>query len=185
MKKLTKVNWRALDPVISSGALVRLSLMDGSVKTMEPDDWAEYLLRPELSPFVPTEVRELFDVARGAMIYGLFFFPLFTLGLEQAFRVAEAATKMKAEAVGISLLTRGSRPKAFAALLDELHACGALSAADYTAWVGIRKLRNAGTHAEQMTILTPGVAVAQLSSLAETINRLFDKPTSADQHHSA
>jgi hypothetical protein len=40
---------------------------------------------------VPEPIRELFDVARGAMIYGWFFYPLFRLGEDQLHRVVEAA----------------------------------------------------------------------------------------------
>ncbi len=184
MKKLTKENWRASDPIISSGALVRLSLVDGSVETMKPNDWAEHLLRPQLSPSVPTEVRELFEVARGAMIYGSLFFPLFTLGLGQVYRVAETATRMKAKAAGISLLTKKNRQRTFAMLLSEFRDRRMLSQAEHAVWADVRQWRNALTHAEQLTILAPGTAAARLCSLAETINRLFSTPISADQNHS-
>lgn len=45
-----------------------------------PNAWIEAHLQPQLSPNVPQEIASLFEVARGAMIYGWFFYPLITLG---------------------------------------------------------------------------------------------------------
>ena len=37
---------------------------------------------------------------RGAMVYGYFLYPLYVLGAEQLFRVAEAAVTLKCEQMG-------------------------------------------------------------------------------------
>jgi hypothetical protein len=88
-KRLTVDNWQRPDPGLS--IFVRLSLQDGSTRPISGDDWAREILAIELSERVPLEIRRLFAVARGALVYGYFFYPLYTLGAEQLFRVAEAA----------------------------------------------------------------------------------------------
>jgi len=96
MKTITKDNWLDVDSIIASGVFARFSMTDASVQPLTASDWVERFLSPKLSTNVPGDVRELFEVARSAMLYGVFFYPLFTLGLEQVFRLMEAAAKAKA-----------------------------------------------------------------------------------------
>ena len=42
--------------------------------------WLIDVLGPQLSASVPSEVLKLFEVARGAIVYGYLFYPLMTLG---------------------------------------------------------------------------------------------------------
>ena len=58
---------------------------------------------------VPAEIHDLFAVARGAMLYGYFFYPLYTLAAEQLYRVVEAAVSYKYELAGGP--KKMSRPK--------------------------------------------------------------------------
>lgn len=102
MKQLTIDNWNEIDPIIASGVFVRVSLADGSVETVTSRHWVERSLRPQLSPEVPEAVVDLFDIARGAILYGVCFYPLFTLGLEQILRVQEAAARARAVLLGVS-----------------------------------------------------------------------------------
>jgi hypothetical protein len=48
-------------------------------------------------------VPDLCEVACGALLYGCFFYPMFALGLEQLYRLAEAA-------VGAKHIDRSQRP---------------------------------------------------------------------------
>jgi hypothetical protein len=63
--------------------------------------FASAYLEPQLSGSVPVETRKLFEVARGTMIYGLYFYPLYSMGTEQLFRVAENALRQKCMMLGI------------------------------------------------------------------------------------
>jgi hypothetical protein len=55
--------------------------------------WIKLFLEPRLNATVPKDVIQFFEIARGAMIYSWFFYPLATLGLEQCTRVCESAIR--------------------------------------------------------------------------------------------
>ena len=172
MKELTLENWLDVDPIIASGVFVRFSLVDGSSSPTTPADWTERLLALQLDPMVPTEVRELYAVARGAMLYGSLFYPLFTLGLEQVARVAEAAVAAMAAHLAIRPTSK-RKHRDFRTVLDDLLAQGILTDEEHDQWTMIRRFRNIGAHPRQVAILPPGAAINLLGSLTETINRLF------------
>jgi hypothetical protein len=79
-KALTLDNWREPDP--TSGQFVRPSEIVGAV-AMDGADWARAILNKQLDErTVPLEVVRAFEVARGCMLYGWFFYPLYRLGEE-------------------------------------------------------------------------------------------------------
>jgi len=146
---------------------VRLSLNDGTTQQITAQDWTEWLLAVRSSSAVPTAVRDQIAIARGAMIYGSLFYPLFTLGLEQLFRVTESAARAKAVELGMS----NDRP--YHAILTDLHAAGALTDDEFQEWTHARRFRNVTTHAEQAMILAPGAALGMFATIVASINRLF------------
>lgn len=173
MKRLNIENWNEIDPIIASGAFVRVSLADGSVEKVTSEDWIERSLRPQISPEVPEAIRDLFDIARGAILYGVCFYPLFTLGLEQILRVQEAAARARAVLLGVRV---GKRP--YEKILDELQTRELLSPEDHEAWTIRRRLWNLTTHADRASILLPAQAVDELTRVADSINRLFQQADS-------
>src|SRR5438552_3436434 len=50
----------------------------GEIVTLTGEDWLERMLEPKLDGTVPEEVQALFEVARGALVYGYLFYPLHT-----------------------------------------------------------------------------------------------------------
>lgn len=98
IKALTVDNWRSVDPM--SVTLVELDTASGRFQRITHERWIEWFLEPQLNHNVPGEVRTMFDVARGAMLYGCFFYPLYTLGTEQLYRVADAATWHRCRQLG-------------------------------------------------------------------------------------
>ncbi len=68
---------------------------NGQLRPVAAEDFLNMVLDPKLSESVPEGVQSLFEVARGAMAYGYYFYPLFTLAMEQLSRVAEAAVTHK------------------------------------------------------------------------------------------
>lgn len=173
MKTITKDNWLEVDSIMASGFFARFSMTDG-VKPLPANDWVERFLVPTLSPNVPDDVRGLFEVARGAMLYGVFFYPLFTLGLEQAFRLMEAAAKAKATSLGISMGKTKGRYRSYGAILAELFAKKALTKTEYEWWSNAKEFRNETTHAMSQPVLMPPQIVGMLTSITEAINRLFE-----------
>lgn len=161
-KKLTVETWRHPDPI--SQLFSRLS-QDPSA-TDGGDQWAELLLEPHLSEHVPIEVRKLFEVARGAMLYGYFFYPLYTLGNEQVFRVLESALRHKCRT-----LEAPSEFRSFANMKEWLESRGHLAESEI--WEAARYLRNEASHPECQDILTPHNAIRGLNMAVRLIDPLF------------
>ena len=92
-KILTPENWLVADP--ASTIFSKISHTDGTVTPMSGQEWLCLFRDPTLSKSVPKNVRTLFEVARGSLAYGYFFYPLYTLACEQLLRVAEAAVSEK------------------------------------------------------------------------------------------
>jgi len=165
IKALTISNWLQPDP--ASSIFAQLSHADGSVSSMSGDDWAAQFLGPDLDDRVPEEVRGLFEVARGALTYGYFFYPLFTLAAEQLYRVAEAAVSAKCELLGAP--KRLSFQNKIQFLLDR----NVIPGESFPQWDAIRLLRNQASHPQEQTILTPGMVATMLDQIAKRINDLF------------
>ena len=74
-----------------------------------PDKWLSEFLKSQLEENVPEEIMRLFEVARGAAIYGYFFYPQYALAIGQLFRVAESAlilSAMNKEKIRIEFLLK-------------------------------------------------------------------------------
>ncbi len=165
-KRLTVENWLDSDPTVAifAGRL----LPDGTNQPYSGDDWLRDILVPSLSEKVPLEVVELYEVARGALVYGYFFYPLYTLGFEQLFRVAEAAIVHKCAA-----MSAPTSRKHFVQRIDWLASQGVLSAEATRHWHSARELRNYASHPQRQTLTVPGEAIGALQRMANDINALF------------
>jgi hypothetical protein len=96
-KELTSENW--LVPDSTMRGFVRLSF-NGKVHSISCEEWLRDILQPTIHEAVPVELRKLFEVARGAMAYGKFFYPIYTIGIEQLLRVVESAVDNKCKGMG-------------------------------------------------------------------------------------
>ncbi len=175
-RELTLKNWTEQDP--TNKAFGRMSPVVGvGPRSMSGDDWARAFLSVELKQHVPHEIRELFEVARGAMLYGWFFYPLFALGEEQLYRVLEAAARARYRQTG-----GPKQEPRFKEAIDFLVDNAVIPEPDSERWDAARKLRNAASHREQHTAMPPGTILRHLELSAHDINRLFARePTGAIQ----
>lgn len=164
-KKVSKNNWLEPDPVLRG--FVRVS-PDGRSQRLTDDDYLNLVLKPRLLESVPTEVQALFEVARGTIVYGYFFYPLYTLAAEQLFRVAESAILHKCKGLGTPS-SKGTLKKKIEWLIGQ----GIISESELNRWEAIRKLRNAASHPDRQSIFTPGMAIGFLEGIAEQINSIF------------
>ncbi len=98
MKIITKDNWRDVDPVCEQ--MLSLSMEQDSVYPMFPELWLDLILKPKLSDNVPLELHSIFETARGCMVYGYFYYPLFSIGNEQLYKLIDAAISTKYEGSG-------------------------------------------------------------------------------------
>ncbi|MDQ6750398.1 MAG: DUF4145 domain-containing protein [Actinomycetota bacterium] len=164
-KALTPNNWDRLDE--TNANFVRHSPIAGFVP-MNGNDWARAFLAVELTNEVPGEIRDLFAVARGALLYGWFFYPLFRLGEDQLHRVAEAAAARRYHDLG-----GPEQEPRFARTIDWLVKHGAIPAEEKERWHAARELRNIGSHPKQQWQVPPGQALSILTVTAEAVNALF------------
>lgn len=164
-KQLSLENWTEVDPVNRNFG--RLSPLAGPVP-MEEDDWAREFLAVELSEDVPCSIRDLFNIARGAMLYGWFFYPLFRLAEEQLYRVLEAAAMLRCQE-----LSGSKRPSTYAQAIDFLSKSGLIPTDQVERWSAARRLRNMASHPERATVVPPGFALRMLSGASSDIDSLF------------
>lgn len=168
-KRLTVDNFLQPDSTLS--LFVRSSMKDGSRRSLSVEEWAQEILAVELSDRVPLEVRRLFAVARGALVYGYFFYPLYTLGAEQLFRVAETAVRQKCHSLGLS--AGKNKNPGFFDWLKLLVEHGVIQPEAERRWDALRMLRNLTSHPKDQTIFSPGIAIGELRSIAADIDNLF------------
>lgn len=164
-KTLTLANWTEADPVNRNFA--RLSPLGGPVQ-MGEGDWAREILAVKLDDRVPSEIADLYAIARGAMLYGWFFYPIFRLAEEQLYRVLEAAAKMR--------YRRAQGPKrqpSYNEAISYLSEAGLIFPEQLERWHAARKLRNMASHPERATVVPPGFAVRMLRVAASDIDALF------------
>lgn len=170
IKELTAENWLEQDAV---SRMFYGLFKYGTRYSPTGDDWARMILEITLGDYVPTEVTDLFAVARGALVYGFLFYPLYTLGLEQVFRTAEAAVSLRCK-LGGELDTKAS----FYEKIEWLKRQSLLSETETEKWHLVRKARNSSSHLEEQQIIPPGVSVGQVKDIVAMINSLFDAGTS-------
>lgn len=165
IKRLTVDNWLEADFASTSFATVT---PEGTIIPTTADAWIRLIVQPKLDISVPQDIRDLFEVARGAMAYGYLFYPLFTLAAEQLFRVAEAAVALKCKAM--------NGPKShgdFRTRIDWLVTKAMITEEQRGAWHALRQLRNTASHPDEQTILTPGDTIGILHNVAARVNSLF------------
>jgi hypothetical protein len=115
------------------------------------------------------------EVARGAIIYGWFFYPLGTLGTEQCWRVLEAGVRRRCQEVGIQTKRTGrdgrERDTRFSDNIEALSARKLIT--EQYRWNAIRELRNSTSHPSRQMILDPGQAQGVLEMTVSFLNELF------------
>jgi hypothetical protein len=166
IKRLTLANWTEPDP--ADKHFVRYSRFLQGMVAMDGGDWARLFLGFDLQDHVPDEIQDMFEVARGAIIYGWFFYPMYQLGQEQLFRVSEAAARRCCDALG-----NESERQSFYRSIEFLVREGAIGADDRHRWEAARKLRNSSSHPERASVMPPGAIASLVEATAADINDLF------------
>lgn len=134
-------------------------------------------MKPQLEPCVPEEVAFLYEVARGSMVYGMFFQPLASLATEQLYRVMEAGARHRCKQLGLMKKKRGKEKAVpdtpFAELVAALKKAGRIPDADVDAWEWMPLLRNRFSHAMYQTIQPAESPPKVAANTADLLNRLF------------
>jgi len=170
-KKVTPDNWAERDPINEIFA------MPGKLgmRQMTGDDWAGLFLSVELAARVPEPVQHLFLAARNMLPYGHFFYPLYTLGSEQLYRVTDAAALRRYQDLGGPKTKRG-RDRTFKVRIQWLREHGVIADEHAPQWEGFRELRNHTTHADMQSLFTPGNAYTMLRAVAQCVSALYAPP---------
>jgi hypothetical protein len=169
-KRLTANNWD--EPDATSSIWVRRSRLVAGEIPVDGNAWAREFLAVNLTGPVPVEVANLFEVARGTLLYGWFFYPLYAIGEEQLHRVADVAAAARYQALSGPLNRRNNQP-VFAERMKWLLAEGAIPAEHAQRWESIRILRNIGTHPSFQALHMPNDALRSLSIVGECVSALF------------
>jgi len=164
-KQLTVDNWLEGDNILTVFATL---LPDGRIETITAKEWARRILEPQLDETVPSEIQRLFEVARGTMLYGFLFYPIYTLAIEQVSRVAETAVSHKCQTMGSP-----KKVETFNQRIDWLIQTGIISNEAAAKWHTIRGFRNDSSHPKDQTIFAPSNAIGILQFITEQINSLF------------
>ncbi|HTA96307.1 MAG TPA: hypothetical protein VK730_01535 [Solirubrobacteraceae bacterium] len=142
------------------------------MRQMTGDDWAKLFLGVELAARVPEPIQNLFRVGRNTLLYGHFFYPLYTLGSEQLYRVADAAALHRYRDLDGPKTKRGADPT-FGVRIRWLRQHGVIADENMHQWDGFWKLRNDSSHPERQSIFTPGNAYTVLRAVAGCVSALY------------
>jgi len=164
-KVLTVGNWLKPDPLIN--AMHGFSHLPVGFDPKHAERWVNEILEVSIDERLPAEIQEMFAVARGTAIYGLFFYPLFTVADEQMDRLAETAISLRCIAAKAPLSLRKMSAK-----INWLAKNGILLEKDREMWDTKRELRNAASHSCGQKIMWPG-PVGSLKICAQDIEALF------------
>jgi len=162
-KILSRENWR--DPDLYLAHFVPT----GSDLLKTCDDRAARILAIELEPSVPEKVRELFNVARGAMVSATSSIRSSPSGWIKSSEWPRAAVTSKC--ASISAIPKSA--KTYEKKLDALLAQVVLKAPEHFRWHALRGLRNETSHPKGQWLDGPPSAIPMLGTIAEDINSLF------------
>ncbi len=179
VKHLTPANWLEADPICLK--FVGVNLATGGRRSTTREDWAEQFLAVDLAPTVPARVREMWEAARGLLLYGWFYYAIYAIGEHELRRVADAAILHRYQQAGgppnkkpgpegeprwPDMMTR----------VDWLITADIISTEKRARWDLVRELRNETTHASIWHLTPPHEALRVLELLATEIDALFVSP---------
>lgn len=128
----------------------------------------ETILQPSLASSVPNQICEVYEAARGAMIYGYYFYPIYTIALDQLLRTLELAVLLKCDQNNAP-----SDVKGFQNGVEHLIKYNIIPKTDRSKWESYVKLRNDTSHPKMQDLVTPGVLFTILKDITKCINGLF------------
>jgi len=166
-KQITLENWTKPDP--ANECFVGI-LPDGTSRAIKAEEYLTDILRHKLGDHVPEDIHKLFEVARGIMTYGYYYYPIFTMATEQLFRILESSVSHVCKTLGSPAPIKTYNTK-----IEWLIKKGILRDEEKERWDSIRRLRNSRSHPKNQMILPPGCTIDLLSAISDDINSLFLK----------
>jgi hypothetical protein len=136
-------------------------------------EWIDLFNGPLLLDVVPEPVQRMFELARGTMIYGRYYYPLLTLGYAECTRTLEAGARHAAHLGGLAPEPHAQVKLTYEKIIGKLHEAELISATTLERWSTGRLLRNSFSHQTTPTILPPSDASAKLRGTGQQLNQLF------------
>jgi len=165
IKVLNESNWLEPDKVLNG---FHRTQTDGSTRPLTISEWFAEIQKAKLEDYIPDEIQKLFEVARGTMLYGYFFYPIFTFASEQFTRIGEAAINIKCAEFNLPKSKNTFKKK-----IEWLFQENIISSESYSKWESVIFLRNKFSHPSRQNIITPFMAFGLMDSVATNINKLF------------
>ncbi len=178
-KELSEDDWLSRD-----GGLGAEASGDDVGEAPTREEWLAAVKEPRLLDEVPNEVQRIFEVARGAALYGYFFHPLMTVAERELYRAAEAAVRFKFRELDVAprglknrrLAKQASRdPRDFRRMVDFLISHGVIGEGVAASWRAIAKSWNVVAHPEDGTAFSLAAVLKSLDRFAELINGLYGR----------
>lgn len=164
-KQITLENW--LEPDLLIERFVKLVGQEPPVP-LTAEDWLQDILAIQLDDAVPDDVQALFECARACLVYGYFYYPLHSVGMQHVYKALEAAATVKCEMAGRSD-KKGELQKKLRWLRDH----GDLDSKALSRWDNIRKQRNDFAHPRSNCMLTPDMSIGIVRDAGKEIDALF------------
>jgi hypothetical protein len=176
VKHLTVENWLQPDPICLKFG--ELNIATGEQRSPTGERWAAQILSIDLAATVPSGVRDMWEAARGLLLYGWFYYAIYAIGEHELRRVADAAVLHRyQQADGPPTKKPGPEgEKRWPDLMRRvgwLIDAGVIPAEKRERWDGICDLRNETTHISIRHLTTPHEALRVLELLAGEIDALF------------
>jgi hypothetical protein len=164
-KRLTADNFLLPDPL--SGEFTGRD-GDGPAQRLSAVDWAHEIRAVRLDGNVPEPVRNRFDLARGILRYGFFWYSLWVHGTVVSLQSAELALEVACDAAHGPKRLNSAESR-----IEWLEKRRFLAAADAGTWTLLVGVRDALVEAGDGPILTPRKSLDVLQAVAQAINGLF------------
>ncbi|MEJ8560145.1 hypothetical protein QTO30_02060 [Yoonia sp. GPGPB17] len=138
--------------------------------TFETDKWVELILSYSLTETVPDYLEQMFERAQGCAVYGCYHYPLFTLAVEELFRLKESALR---EAVRETRASKTVLKQSYADLLKWAYKENLIDQQRHDQWQAARELRNITSHKGDYLLLGPNDAIGHLQFTVEMTDEIF------------
>lgn len=167
MLPFTEENHLTPDRRMSVWSFVGLGASNQSV-----DDYVRAFLSIKLPTDASEDLLEVFDRVRAVMVYGCYYYPLFSLGVEELYRYHEALIRT---ALGSAAYKPNGKSHTFNRMIEIAVEQNVLSEKEGEAWHAGRWLRNRSSHRESTFLLGPNNALDALQNARDRTEKLLSQ----------
>lgn len=165
-KKLTSDNWLKADPVMNH--MVLFSKLPAEFDPRLASDWVKRILDIKIDERVPENIRGMYAVAKGMAVYGILFYPLFTMASQQLYRIVETAIIQRGKDLGMPDTLRKMNAR-----LDWLQNHKYITDRGRAMLRLMCDIRNHVSHPQNQELHWPASAIGDLERIAGDVEGIF------------